>query len=145
MNWRDFLTLASRLAAGNTEAEWRSAVSRAYYTVFHVARSLLRDLNFAVPRADRSHQFLVFRLCNCSDSVVEAAGRDLESLRRSRNRADYDEAPPISQSLANGAVQLAVDIVRVLDDAKIEPVRTQIMDAMKVYERDVLHDVTWQP
>ena len=34
MNWRDFIALASRLAGGTTEAEWRTAVSRAYYTAF---------------------------------------------------------------------------------------------------------------
>jgi hypothetical protein len=35
MNWRDFLPLAARLAGGTTEADWRSAVSRAYYAAFH--------------------------------------------------------------------------------------------------------------
>jgi hypothetical protein len=56
MNWRDFLSLATRLAAATTEADWRTAVSRAYYAAFHVARRLLTDLNFTVPRADRAHQ-----------------------------------------------------------------------------------------
>jgi uncharacterized protein (UPF0332 family) len=65
MSWRDFLSLAARLAAGATEADWRNAVSRAYYAAFHVARQLLADLNFTVPRADRAHQYLVFRLSNC--------------------------------------------------------------------------------
>jgi hypothetical protein len=27
----------------------------------------------------------------------------------------------------------------------LEPTRSQIRDAMKIYERDVLHDVTWHP
>ena len=36
MNWRDFLSLAARLAGGATEADWRTAVSRAYYAAFHV-------------------------------------------------------------------------------------------------------------
>jgi len=27
MNWRDFLSLATRLTAGATEADWRTAVS----------------------------------------------------------------------------------------------------------------------
>jgi uncharacterized protein (UPF0332 family) len=38
MNWRDFLALAARLAGDATEADWRTAVSRAYYAAFHVAR-----------------------------------------------------------------------------------------------------------
>ena len=97
MNWRDFLPVATRLAAGATEADWRTAVSRAYYAAFHVARRLLADLNFTVPRADRAHQYLVFRLSNSGESAVEQAGRDLETLRRLRNRADYDEAPAVTQ------------------------------------------------
>ena len=93
MNGRDFLPLANQLARGATESEWRSAVSRAYYACFHVARRLLSDLGFTVPRADRAHQYLVYRLSNSGEALVEQEGRDLETLRRSRNRADYDETP----------------------------------------------------
>jgi uncharacterized protein (UPF0332 family) len=145
MNWRDFLLLATRLAAGSTEADWRTAVSRAYYAAFHVARRLFADLQFTVPRADRAHQYLVFRLSNSGEAAVEQAGRDLETLRRLRNRADYDEAPALTQPQAAAAVQLAEGIIQVLDGARQEPARTRIRDGMIVYERDVLHDVTWQP
>jgi hypothetical protein len=43
------------------------------------------------------------------------------------------------------SVQRGEDIIRALDAAASEPTRTQIRDAMKIYERDVLHDVTWHP
>jgi uncharacterized protein (UPF0332 family) len=145
MNWRDFLVLATRLAAAATEADWRTAVSRAYYAAFHVARRLLAEMNFTVPRADRAHQYLVFRLSNSGESAVEQAGRDLETLRRLRNRADYDETPALTQPQAAAAAQLAEGIIQVLDAVRQEPARTRIRDAMIVYERDVLHDVTWQP
>jgi hypothetical protein len=62
-----------------------------------------------------------------------------------RNRADYDETPALTQSQATAAVQLAERIIQVLDAARQEPARTRMRDAMIVYERDVLHDVTWQP
>jgi len=145
MNWRDFLLLAARLAAGTTEADWRTAVSRAYYATFHVARRLFADLNFTVPRAYRAHQYLVFRLSNCGESVVEQAGRNLETLRRLRNRADYDEVPALTQPQAVAAVQLAEGIIQVFDAATQEPARTRMRDAIVVYERDVLQDVTWRP
>jgi uncharacterized protein (UPF0332 family) len=145
MNGRDFLPLATQLARGTTEAEWRSAVSRAYYACFHVARRLLSDLRFTVPRADRAHQYLVFRLSNSGEAPVEQAGRDLETLRRLRNRADYDETPILPQSQAAAGVRLAEHVIQGLDAARVEPVRTQITDTMKVYERDVLQDMTWGP
>lgn len=145
MNWRDLLPLAARLAAGTSEADWRTAVSRAYYAAFHVARHLFADLRFVVPRADRAHQYLVFRLSNRGEAVVEQVRRDLETLRRLRNRADYDETPALPQPQAAAAVQVAEGIIRVLDAARQEPTRTRIRDEMVVYERDVLHDITWQP
>jgi uncharacterized protein (UPF0332 family) len=145
MNWRDFLLLANRLAASTTEADWRTGISRAYYAAFHVARRLFAELNFAVPRADRAHQHLVFRLSNTGEPVVEQAGRDLETLRRLRNRADYDEVPALTQAQSTAAVRLAEGIIQVLDAARQEPGRTHIRDVMIVYERDVLRDVTRRP
>jgi uncharacterized protein (UPF0332 family) len=145
MNGRDFLPAAIRLAVEATEAGWRSAISRAYYAAFHVARRLLADLNFTVPRAGRAHQYLIFRLSNCGEPVVEQAGRDLETLRRLRNRADYDEMPAVTQPQAIAAVRRAEDVIRHLDNARNDPPRTRIRDAMIVYERDVLNDVTWHP
>ena len=44
MKPRDFLDVADELSDG--EAHWRSAVSRAYYAAFHVARRLLIELGF---------------------------------------------------------------------------------------------------
>src|SRR5262249_45562525 len=100
MNERDFLTLAATLAGGPTEAEWRTAVGRAYYAAFHVARRLLEDLGFTVPRADRAHGYLGLRLQNCGDLPAQQAGADLDGLRRLRNRADYDLHHPVDQMVA---------------------------------------------
>jgi len=74
MNGRDFLSLAVQLSADSTEASWRTAVSRAYYAVFHVARDLLAGLGFTVPYGDRAHTYLWLRLENCGDPNVESAG-----------------------------------------------------------------------
>jgi hypothetical protein len=47
--------------------------------------------------------------------------------------------------LATQQLQAARSIIQTLDAARSEPTRTQITDAMKVYERDVLKTVTWHP
>ncbi len=137
MNWRDFLPLATRLAAGAGEGDWRSAASRAYYAAFHVARDLLSHLGFVVPRADRSHQYLAYRLSNSGDPMVSASGRNLETLRRLRNRSDYDAVPPFPRTEAAASIRLVEDIIQILDAARHEPL-------LRVYERDVLQDVTWK-
>jgi uncharacterized protein (UPF0332 family) len=145
MDFRDFLPVAAALANGTAEAEWRSATSRGYYAAFHVARRLLLALGFRVPRADRAHGYLWLRLSNAGVPQVQTAGRLLNDLRRERNRADYDDHYTLIQGKAAQNVRFAEDAIRLFDSATVEPVRTQITDAMKVYERDVLHDVTWHP
>jgi uncharacterized protein (UPF0332 family) len=144
VNERDFLTLATVLAGGATEASWRTAVGRAYYAAFHVARRLLEDVGFAVPRADRAHTYLSFRLQNCGDAPVETAGAKLQVLRTNRNLVDYDLRRSIGQPAARLLVAEADKIIRALDVARSQPTRSQIAAAMRVYERDVLRDVTWQ-
>ena len=144
MNERDFLILAAALARGATEADWRTAVGRAYYTAFHVARRWLEDAGFAVPRADRAHAYLSLRLQNCGDASVEHAGGDLNILRQVRNHADYDLHRPFTRGIADSRVRMAEQILRVLDAARTGPSCGTIVNAIRVYERDVLRDVTWQ-
>jgi uncharacterized protein (UPF0332 family) len=145
MNFRDYLTVARTLAGGATEAEWRSASSRAYYAAFHVARLLLLDLGFRVPQAERARGYLWPRVSNAGHADTVTAGRRFGQLRRERNWADYDDRRVITQTGAVQNVQEGEEIIQALDAAAVEPVRTQIIDAMKIHERDVLKDVTWHP
>jgi hypothetical protein len=145
MKGRDFLTLANSLASGTTEAEWRLAVSRAYYAAFHVARELFESLGFQVPRSDRAHNYLAIRLQNCGVAHVQSAGRNLDQLRGDRNFADYDVQKPFWHKNCAAQVQSAVLVIQILDGATSEPTRTQIADGMKVYEQTVLRVVTWKP
>ncbi len=145
MTFRDFLNVARTLALGTTEAEWRSAVSRAYYAVFHESGSLLRNLGFRVPRVESGHAYVWRRLSNSGNFEVDKAGRALNDFRGRRNHADYQEQPPVSQVQAEDAVKLAEDILEAIDAALVEPVRTQITEAMKIYERDILKEETWKP
>src|SRR5438876_3717736 len=107
MDFREYLSLAFTLANGGTEAEWRSATSRAYYAAFHVARELLSDLGFIVPRGDRAHAYLWLGLGNSGEAPVITAGKNLNDLRGERNRADYDAHRSLSQVDALGNSQTA--------------------------------------
>ncbi len=144
MTGTDFLPLASSLAAGTTEAEWRTAVSRAYYAAFHVARELLESFGFRVPRSDRAHAHVWLRLGNCGDPVVQAAAGDFQGLRSDRNLADYDLNRPVAPALATASVGTATRVIQRLQAAAQEPARSQITAVMRLYERNVLRDVTWQ-
>jgi uncharacterized protein (UPF0332 family) len=145
MDAGDFLVVADKPSLAATEADWRSAVSRAYYAAFHVARGLLASCRFKIPRSEKAHVFLAFRLSNSGDPTVQSAGDNLDLLRTERNRADYELSYFYSQAQASAQVRIAEDVVRILKVAALEPLKTQITDAIKIYERDVLKDVTWQP
>jgi uncharacterized protein (UPF0332 family) len=146
MNARDFLQTAWSLLEEDQEAAWRSAVSRAYYAAFHVARQLLMGQGFRVPRADQAHAYLWFRLSNGGQVDVQNAGIQLGFLRQERNKADYDLERAFDPKSASDRVQMATDIIRLLDDlAKEAAILTRVVEAIKDYERNVLREVTWQP
>jgi uncharacterized protein (UPF0332 family) len=64
MNPHDFLEVANELVTGIREADWRSAVGRAYHAAFHVARNLFQLSGFSVPRGEQAHAYLWLRLTN---------------------------------------------------------------------------------
>jgi hypothetical protein len=144
MTGHDFHSLAKQLASGASEAEWRTSISRSYYGAFHVARTLLADLGFVIPPDEKAHTQIYHRLNNCGNAVVRSAANDLYGLRRLRNRADYDLHRAVDAPLAHNQATLSSTIIQTLDN--LTPTeRIQIRDAMIVYERDVLQNVTWQP
>jgi uncharacterized protein (UPF0332 family) len=145
MDETGFLDVADDLSTGAREADWRSATSRAYYAAFHKARRLLQRSGFVVPRGDQAHAYLWLRLSNSRHPDVVDAGATLNDLRRARNRADYDVDFPVDQAESIDHVHIAAKVIQLLDDlAKETTIRDQVLDAIKVYERDVLREVTWR-
>lgn len=139
----EFLSLAEQYVQGQAEADWRSAVSRAYYAAFHVAREFMSDLGFATPRADQAHAFLWRRLGNCGHVPLTLAGSRLNQLRGERNRADYDLNLNLAWKDAQAAVKSASLIIATLQSLSIED-RQLATEVMKTYERDVLRESTWR-
>jgi uncharacterized protein (UPF0332 family) len=142
----DFLDVADEWAGGTREAEWRSAVSRAYYAAFDTARQLLQAAGFVVPQAEQAPAYLWLRLANAGHPDIQRAGNDLRSLRRQRNWADYDLDQPLDDATAAHQVLAAADLLQTLQSLRATPVvLAQVVDTMKIYERDVLKQVTWAP
>ncbi len=145
MKARQFLEVAAELLEGAHEGHWRSAVSRAYYATFHASRDLLVQCRFTVPETERAHAYLRMRLMNSGHPDVVQAGKRLDDLRKTRNRADYDLHHDFDHTDAVDSFQRAEDAVRLLEEALALPtVCERITEAMRIYERDVLHDVTWR-
>ena len=146
MDFRKFLALADRLAQGTSQAEWRTAISRAYYAAFHVAAERVEQMGFRVPRkTEQIHVYVARRFGNAGIANVSSAGSDLNDLRTDRNRADYEKATVITAANAADSVDIARRIIAVLDDLRKDAaLSTQITEAIKKYERDVLKEATWR-
>lgn len=92
----DFLTLAQQLTnqAGNstiTEAVLRSAISRAYYSLYLSALNFARnkDKDKNMPASSDAHGYIQNKFKDATDSNRQTIGNILYDLRRARNRADY--------------------------------------------------------
>jgi len=105
MLWSDFQNTADRLILGATEGDWRSAVSRTYYAVFHYFRDFFLAQGIDVGGGGQSHTSLSYGLTNCGLPPVVPFGRRLDRLRTSRTRADYDFSRPVGRTLAQAAVR----------------------------------------
>ena len=90
MDPKDFLRVANTLAESDEAAELRSAVSRAYYAAFHVARKLLIDMGFEISKGPGAHGDVCKYLGNAGNPSVEHAGNNIGDLKGWRNQADYD-------------------------------------------------------
>jgi uncharacterized protein (UPF0332 family) len=109
MDGRAFLDVARDLAAGPTEAHWRSAVSRAYYALFHEALSALLRWGFTVPSHQNVHASVRLRFTCSTDPDVKKIGDALDDLVKLRNRADYQLVPLSPFTTTTRAVQALAD------------------------------------
>lgn len=97
-NWKGYLELARVLVqedipVPSREAKYRSAISRAYYAAFNVARlygeymSGSRFVGDATIHRDVIQWF--FEHNNTNSRLCKVISDDLDRLRRDRNQADY--------------------------------------------------------
>ena len=105
MLWSDFQDTADRLARGAVEGDWRSAISRTYYAVFHYFREYFLSHGFDVGRGGQSHFNLYSGLSNCGLTPVAVLGRRVDQLRTDRTKADYNLGTRIDQAYALDAVR----------------------------------------
>ena len=87
MNPLDFLEVADTLKDSPQEAERRTAVSRAYYSVFHFIKNYLKEHRIHVPYPE--HDPLVRYIKNSGIEKADMLYQMLADLKEERNRADY--------------------------------------------------------
>lgn len=132
-DWSEYFNLAQELAvisseATNNEARLRSAVSRAYYSVFCLARNYLRDVE-KDPRLSRNktpdineHQYVAeeFIFHKSQAKKMRKIGENLSRLREFRNKADYADTIFNLHREVQTSLNLAQNIISALTELNSE-------------------------
>jgi uncharacterized protein (UPF0332 family) len=134
---RDFLDTAHRLSGGGDEADFRSAISRAYYALFIECRDALLRWGFTFP-ARNSHREVQQRFTAPNNADLKRIGDVLTHLVSRRNCADYDMTNPRHPQTAVAASDAAArsrSSLALLDALEADPARlTQaVADIRKVF------------
>jgi len=106
-DFADFLDLADDLANRSDEAAYRSAISRAYYAVLHVAYRTLPAAAQASISHRMTHRTTWQFYTTSSLTVCRQVGNAGISLRDFRVDADYRMLPIVSSTRALRLVALA--------------------------------------
>ena len=109
-DWKDYVYLAEDLLNQTEESYLRSSISRAYYGVFCMARNKKDYKNYT--GSDNIHWKVINEYKSSSSRNEQNIGRILDSLRKSRNDADYNEDRPINKALAERVVLSAKNIFK---------------------------------
>jgi len=143
MDAADFMSLALKLSQSAGEAERRTAVSRAYYSAFHIAKQLVESCGVRFSSAGATHDKLPFCLAASQDNSLVAASRRLNALRMARNVADYDLADEeCTTAYVNVQLTKARDVVTALLNAEqdILAIREPIQDYARNVLRMTIHE-----
>ncbi len=123
-DWQDYLGLAEDLANhGSDEAAQRSAISRAYYAVYHRASRYVRSQTLVPAHTGLTHRTVWNVIRTTSNLNRQQAGNRGDALKVVRFRADYDNPFP-------------GDLQRATRDALLEA--REIIDLIDVIERTTL-------
>jgi uncharacterized protein (UPF0332 family) len=118
-DWSNYLTVAERLASGDLriaeeEACLRSAISRAYYAVFGMARSHARQDRVRTRMSGAEHGEIVVFFSRRYGAVGEEIAAQMNNLRRLRNRADYDDVFEELEESSLDSLSAARDVLALL-------------------------------
>jgi len=118
-DWSLYIKLAEELityaqTGKLEEASLRSAISRAYYGVFCIARNFLRSKGEIIPKVD-THKFVREHYEGSSDERERKIGENLARLWKNRKDSDYEDTADIDTKKAKTAIILAK---RVLESLK---------------------------
>ena len=112
--WADYLVLAEELSGRTEEHCLRTAIGRAYYYAFHLARQRVIDNEFHITRGEDSHKQVWEKFANSPDFQCKKLYDLAKILKDKRQQADYNESFPRIHAefpgIINRAKKFATDL-----------------------------------
>lgn len=135
MDANEFISVATQLLAGGGEGRFRSAVSRAYYGAFHLAKQWLSDCGIIVRFDPLAHRNVHWCLANSKEQAVEDAASLLSTLREARNEADYELSSTrfTRREEAKAEVQRAIEILTLLGQYRTDEAKSVVAPRIRGY------------
>jgi len=139
MDPRDFLDIAKKLSQGGTAAEYRTAISRAYYATYHVGADFLKGIGCTISKGPTGHEEVIRNLSHCGDLELAKVGSQLTDLRSQRNNADYrlDNTKYDKQRASQAVTMQSERMIQALDRCGSGSRRDEIARAVKEYSRKI--------
>lgn len=110
-DWKDYVCLAEELLNRDEESCLRSAISRAYYGTFCVARNRKGYQSY---KGGDVHLKVINAYKFSANGNDRDIGRLLDKLRRSRNEADYNENKRINKNISQRMIFAAKQILTIM-------------------------------
>jgi hypothetical protein len=111
--WEEYLVLAGELSRKGGEAATRSAISRAYYAAYHVARRHQGSKNTVVTKGG-SHGAVWRALRESGNRNWRKAGNQGRDILEYRGEADNDDSVPELTRKMYSTFRMAEEILRLL-------------------------------
>jgi uncharacterized protein (UPF0332 family) len=90
-DWSGYFQLAEELAKRQDEASIRSALSRAYYYVYHLALQRAQDNGFSTLPGEGTHKQLWRNYSGSPEPDCQTLAEIAARLKEKRERADYQQ------------------------------------------------------
>ncbi len=120
-DWQDFYILASGLSEFPADSARRSAISRAYYAVFHKAQKVYKHHNpVSIPSLGNESHYIVWKwFTDHTSRNYKKVGTAGERLKKSRVQADYhDSFPGLAEQVIfqmKNAETLIIDLDKLIE------------------------------
>jgi len=106
-DWPDFLTLADELSQRPEEGCMRTAISRSYYYVYHLARQRIIANQFPLVRGGDTHKQVWEKFENDPDYRCKKLYELAKKLHDKRRQADYELIYPRIEGEFPAVLELA--------------------------------------